>query len=126
MVQRQIKSVLLCSLLLLTSGCAFLPSFGKEEVKPIEVQTKAVEKTALNLEQPQPIVTKPFKWIIVTPENADEVFSKLEDNKVLFAITDDGYQDLSMLMAEIRNFINAQRVIILKYKEYYEPINQEK
>lgn len=125
MVQRQIKNVLLCSLLLLNSGCALLPSFGKD-VKPIEVQTKAVDKTPLKLEQPAPIDTRPFKWVIVTPENADEVFSKLEGNKVLFAITDNGYQDLSMLMAEIRSFINAQRVIILKYKEYYEPIKQEK
>lgn len=125
MVQRQIKNALLCSILLLTSGCAFLPSFGKD-VKPVEVQTKAVDKTPLNLEQPAPINTSPIKWVIVTPENMEEVFSKLEGNKVLFAITDDGYQDLSMLMAEIRSFINAQRVIILKYKEYYEPAKQEK
>jgi hypothetical protein len=121
MALRLIRNVLLCSLVVTSSGCASLSLFGKEEVKPVEIQTKAVDKTPLNIENPSPINTNPIKWLIVTPDNVDEAFASLEGNKVLFAITDDGYQDLSMLMAEIRNFINAQRVIIIKYKEYYEP-----
>lgn len=129
MVVKQIKNVLLCLSLINLTGCAslssILPSFGKEDVKPITVNTVAVEKTRLNIDQPEPLKAPTLKWIIITPENAEKTFDVLKGNKVLFAITDEGYQDLSMLMAEIRAHINAQRVIILKYKEYYEPAKKE-
>jgi hypothetical protein len=52
----------------------------------------------------------------------------LEDNKdsvVLFGLTDDGYQQLSMTIAEMRTLIATQRQIIIKYKEYYEPKKEE-
>ena len=63
-------------------------------------------------------------WVIITPENAEEVWKKLKEENtdlVLFGLTDDGYEQLSITMAEIRNFIAQQRTIIIKYKEYYEP-----
>lgn len=61
---------------------------------------------------------------MVTPENIDQVWKRLEEEKidlVLFGLTDDGYQELAMTMAELRNHIANQRAIIIKYKEYYEP-----
>ena len=36
-------------------------------------------------------------------------------------LTDDGYEELAIDMAEIRAFIAQQREIIAKYREYYEP-----
>lgn len=77
----------------------------------------------LALLQPTPIKTKPFQWIVITPQNAEEVFVKMQErneNLVLFALTDDGYKSLSLNIAEVRNFMNTQREQILKYKEYYE------
>ena len=71
---------------------------------------------------------KPFEWTVITKENAAEVFKRLEDNKdtvVLFGLTDDGYQQLSMTIAEMRTLIATQREIIIKYKEYYEPKKEE-
>jgi hypothetical protein len=65
---------------------------------------------------------------LVTPGNAEEVFTKLEsqgENLVLFTLTDDGYQQLAITISELRNYINTQRTIILKYKEYYEPKKPE-
>lgn len=65
-----------------------------------------------------------MQWFVVTPENIDQVWKKLEEEKidlVLFGLTDDGYQELAMTMAELRNHIANQRAIIVKYKEYYEP-----
>jgi len=107
---------------LLISGCSVF-SWG-ERVKPIEIQTKAVERTRLNLPDPTPIKANPVEWIVVTPENAEEVWKRLREKNVdlvLFAITDDGYEQLSVSMAELRNFIAQQRQVIIKYKEYYEP-----
>jgi len=65
-----------------------------------------------------------MQWFVVTKENIDQVWKKLEEDKVdlvLFALTDDGYQELAMTIAELRNHIASQRAIIVKYKEYYEP-----
>jgi hypothetical protein len=107
---------------LLISGCSV---FGwGERVKPIEIQTKAVERTPLNLSEPTPLRGRAVEWVVVTPENIDQVWERLREKKVdlvLFAITDDGYEELALSMAELRNFIAQQRSIIIKYKEYYEP-----
>lgn len=65
-----------------------------------------------------------MEWIVVTPENVNEVFKQLEEKNtdlVLFAITDDGYEKLASDMVLIRNYIAQQRLIIMKYKDYYEP-----
>jgi hypothetical protein len=94
-----------------------------EDVKPIEVVTKPIERTPLALPDPSPLRTKPIEWIIITTDNHEEVFKRLESKGqqlVLFALTDEGYQQLAITMSEIRNLINTQRIIIGKYKEYYE------
>lgn len=109
---------------LLVSGCAGLGGLFGPSVKPIEVQTKAVERTRLSLADPAPFRAREIEWIIVTPANADEVWKKLKDrgdDRVLFAITDDGYENLALTIAELRNLVAQQRSIIIKYREYYEP-----
>lgn len=119
----------LCISLLLAislSGCGTFSFGGK--VKPIEVVTKPQEKTPLDIPMPEALKLKPIEWTLVTPGNSEEVFAKLEksgENLVLFTLTDDGYQQLAITIAELRNYINTQRTIILKYKEYYEPKKSE-
>jgi hypothetical protein len=118
------------SLLLVSSltGCASFSLFG-DKVKPIEVVAKPLNKTALAIADPDPIKTKPITWVIVTPENAEQIFKDMDtkgQNLVLFAITDDGYQQLALTIADLRNFINTQRTIIIKYKDYYEPQKEPK
>lgn len=107
---------------LLISGCSV---FGwKSNVKPIEIQTKAVERTHLNIPDPIPLKVNSVEWIVVTPDNVDKVWERLKEknsNLVLFAITDDGYEKLSVTMAELRNYIAEQRGVVAKYREYYEP-----
>ena len=113
------------SILLLTSvalgGCSVLPW---NSVKPIEVKTVAVEKTPLNLKESPPVQPKDIKWFVITPENAEQVFQELKDKKydvVLYGLTDDGYEDLSMNLAKLRKYITEQRGVIKAYKDYYEP-----
>jgi len=112
-------------LLFSISGCAsFWPFGGEKEVKPIEIQKKEVERTRLNLAELQPIKARNINWIVITPENAESVWKRMKDSNtdmVLIALTDDGYQELSMTIAELRNYISNQRLIIIKYKDYYEP-----
>ena len=105
------------------TGCASWNIFG-ERVKPVEIVAKPVEKTPLRIADPDPLSLRPLEWVIITRDNADEVFAKLEANKdsvVLFGLTSDGYQQLSMTIAEMRSFIATQRQIMIKYRDYYEP-----
>ena len=106
---------------LVLSGCG---SFGWKGVQPVEIQKRAVERTPLNLPDPAPPRAREMEWIIVTPDNASAVWQRLRNantDVVVFALTDDGYETLSLTIAEFRNFIAQQRAIILKYREYYEP-----
>ena len=64
-----------------------------------------------------------LNFIIITSENADEVFAKMkEDGKdpVLFGLSDDDYEILAKNFAQIRAFIIQQGMTLKQYKEYYE------
>lgn len=110
----------------LISGCAsFGNLFGGSDVKPITVKTQAVERTPLKLKDPAPLQGRDVKWIVITPENAEQVWKDLKEKNVdlvLIGLTDEGYEQLALTMAELKNYIAQQRSIIIKYKEYYEPI----
>jgi hypothetical protein len=108
------KTMLLCiAASLLMSGCSTV----------LETRSVEVQRTKLNLEEPPPISARPTTWKIITPENATEVFADLEKSgadPVLFGLTDDGYENLSKNILDIRNYIIQQRNIIKTYKTYYE------
>lgn len=125
-----LRSSILVTSLLLLSGCAF-PGFGlfsKADVKPVEIVSKPIERTRLNIPDTKPLKGREFEWVIITPENSEEVWTKLKEKNVdlvLIGLTDIGYEELAMTMAEVRNLIAQQRTIIIKYKEYYEPAKEE-
>jgi len=103
-------------------GCALL---AWKAVKPVEIEKKAVERTRLALPDPAPIRPSTPAWILITPQNQSQVWADLKAKNadlVLFGLTDDGYEELATDMAQIRNFIQQQRDIITKYREYYEPV----
>lgn len=107
---------------LLISGCSLFS--GWKSVEPITINKKAVERTRLDLPLPTPFAAKDIQWVVITPDNAQKVFAELKDKNidvVLFAITDEGYEQLAVTIAELRGIIAQQRAIIIKYKEYYEP-----
>ena len=82
-----------------------------------------VERQPLGLEKPEIRQLEKLKWIIITSENADEVFKKLKEggiDPVLFGLTDEGYEALSKNFAQIRAYMLQQDEIIKSYKEYYE------
>ena len=90
------------------------------------LQTYKIEKKRepLDLTMPTPLELQDVDWIIITKDNADEVFEKIKNEKngdyALFAVTDTGYEKLALNFADIRNKLAEQRQIILSYKEYYE------
>jgi hypothetical protein len=100
------------------TGCA------TNEVQPVVISTVPAQKTALALKDPDPIKTRKVHWFVITPENAESVFAELQKKKyglVLFGLTDDGYENLSLNIAEIRAYMTEQKAIVKAYREYYEP-----
>ena len=69
---------------------------------------------------------------IITSENADEVFAKLEKDgidPVLFGLTDKDFEMLAKNFAKIRNQLMQTNELLDQYKEYYESekdINEQK
>ena len=121
-----VRHLLILLTIPLISGCSL---FNLGSVEPVTINKKAVERTRLDLTEPKVLQLKTPQWFIITPENSDEVWKKLKEDGadlVLFALTDDGYEELAVNIAELRSLIAQQRSIIIKYKEYYEPKKEGK
>ena len=92
-------------------------------VKVLEVFKKEVPRAQLNLEKPTPLQIEQLHWIIITSENAEEVFKKMEEqgiDPVLFGLTDKDFELLAKNFARIRNQLKITNDLLDKYKEYYE------
>ena len=64
-----------------------------------------------------------MRWIIITSENAEEVFKRLEEegiDPVLFGLTDKDFQLIAKNFAQIRNQLKITNDLLDKYKQYYE------
>jgi hypothetical protein len=97
---------------------------GCSSIKRLDIFTTEVERQELALEKPILAKLENLKWIIITSENADEVFAKLVEqgiDPVLFGLTDKDFQLIAKNFAQIRNHMKATNDLIDAYKEYYEP-----
>ena len=120
MLQRSLKLIgsVLVSLILITSltSCS--------GVKELTIFKKKVEREKLNIDKPTPLQLEQLRWIIITSENAEEVFKRLEAegiDPVLFGLTDKDFQLIAKNFARIRNQLKITNDLLDKYKEYYEP-----
>ena len=80
-------------------------------------------RAQLNLDKPTALQLEQIKWIIITSENADEVFKKMEEqglDPVLFGLNDKDFQLIAKNFAQIRNQLKITNDLLDKYKEYYE------
>ena len=112
------KNIILLSLL-----AVFLTSCGSS-VQEIQVTTVEVSKTPLNLPNPDPLKLQDVEWIIITKDNANEIFERIKSaggEYALFAVEDTGYEKLQINFTDIRNKLAEQRQLLLAYREYYEP-----
>ena len=120
MLQRNQKSIL--NVLVLLILATFLTNCSS--IKQLSIFKEEVKRQELNLDRPTPLQLEQIKWIIITSENADEVFKKMEEqglDPVLFGLTDNDYQLIAKNFAQIRNQLKITNDILDKYKDYYEP-----
>ena len=98
-------------------------------VKVLEVFKKEVPRAQLNLEKPTPLQIEQLHWIIITSENAEEIFKKLEEqgiDPVIFGLTDKDFELLAKNFARIRNQLKITNDLLEQYKEYYESEDEKK
>ena len=108
---------------MLLSGC----SIGGE--KKIKIFSVEEPRKKLDYPMPTPLQMEEIKWIIITSENADEVFKKLEEagiDPVLFGITDKDFQVLARNFAQIRQKLPETNNLLEEYKKYYEDSGNSK
>ena len=125
MLQRSLKSI--PSVLVLLILITFLTSCSG--VKKLSIFKEEVPRANLNLDKPTPLELENLRWIIITSENADEVFKKLEEqgiDPVLWGLTDKDFELLAKNFARIRNQLKITNDLLDQYKEYYEPKVNEK
>jgi hypothetical protein len=98
-------------------------------VKDVIVKPQLVQKPILTVPNPIPANQAPVDWVVITRDNFEIKFKEIEDaggSVVFFALTPQGYQNLSLNVAELRRYIQQQSSIIVTIKNYYEaPINQD-
>ena len=114
------KSILNVPLLLILT--TFLVS-SCSSVKQLEVFKTEVPRAPLNLPDPETPRIDDLNWIIITSENAEEVFAKLKEQNVdpvLFGLTDNDYEILAVNFAQIRAYMIKQKLTLDQYREYYE------
>jgi hypothetical protein len=109
------QNLLIASLAILTlSSCSSIPNI-------IDINSSPVERPPLVVPDVDEFTTRPIEWTVVTPENQDQVFQDLNNEDidvVLYAITDDGYKNLSLNMADIIKLVKQQKSIIAAYEKY--------
>ena len=111
-----INKIIALAVIILLTGC----SIGEKKIKIF-----SIEKPREKLDYPMPtaLELEELKWIIITSENAKEVFKKLEEagiDPVLFGITDKDYQVLARNFAQIRQKLQETNNLLEEYKKYYE------
>ena len=116
-------SIIFLATVLALSGCS--------SIKKLDIFTMEVERQPLDLDKPTIQQLEELKWIIITSENADEVFKKMKEqglDPVVFGLSDTDFQLLSKNFAQIRAHMMKLNVMIDEYKDYYESdiINKDK
>ena len=106
--------------LTLLVGCTSTP-------QRLEISAKPIDKPNLILPPTQELNLKEIKWIVITEENAAEVFAKLKADKkdaAIIGLSADGYETLSLNISDIMSALQQQKAIIAAYKNYYEESEQ--
>ena len=116
---RIIISILVVVLL---TGC----SIGEKKLRIFKLEEP---RQPLALEKPTMPQLEKLRWIIITSENADEVFKKMEEeglDPVLFGLSDKDFQLIAKNFAQIRSHLKHMNDLVDKYKEYYETEKNDK
>ena len=109
------KSVLGFTILISLAACSSQP-------QQIEVSAKPIEKPTLVLPPVDELNMKKVEWIVINEDNLDQVIADLQAGGKVFAVyalTGEGYGNLSLNFSDIRALVQQQQAIIAAYEGYY-------
>ena len=107
---------------LILTGC----SIGEKQLKIFKLEEP---RQNLDLQKPTMPELEKLRWIIITSDNAEEVFQKMEAqglDPVLFGLSDKDFQLIAKNFAQIRAHLKHTNDLLDQYKEYYEPDDKKK
>ncbi len=116
-MNNMIKIISVIALSLLLTNCSILGE------KVIKVLTQEQSREKLNLKTPTLEEMEKLRWIVITSNNAKEVFAKMQAeglDPVLFGLSDEDYELLAKNFAQIRSTLKQTQDILDRYKDYYE------
>ena len=103
------------SILILSTGCSLMPT-----TKPIEVVTVSEPAPLYHPPLPLEVQLVDIQWRVLTPEIMDEYLAALEEGsappQAYYALTTQGYENLSMNTAEQKRYIKEVLAIIKYYR----------
>ena len=119
-MQTNRASLIACVLLSLTliglQGCSSKP-------KVIYIKAEPIDSVPLILPDVDRLELEDTKFYVITEENYQTIFDELRKKNyepVIFGVTDDGYQILSVNNAKVLQLVMQQSIVIEAYKDYYE------
>lgn len=89
---------------------------------PVTVTASPVDRVPLVVPAIDEYKHYEVRWVVVTPGNAVAVFDLLKkqgDDMVLFALTSDGYKNLSLNTSDQLKILRQHRNTVDAFKEYY-------
>jgi hypothetical protein len=109
---KKLIAIALCGML---AGCS-----GTTQVitKP-----EYVVRPPIQLPEPEPVNQLPLEWAVITQKNLEQRLKELKGpngDVVVFALTPEDYQSLSLNAAELRRYIQALRAYMKIMRDYYE------
>lgn len=111
------------SVLILLTLTMFLSSCSTLTPNVVSYKSEPIEKPALVLPDVTVLELRDADFKIITPEELNDIFDKLKKDGepvVIYALTTEGYSQLSLNIADILKLVSQQKAIIEAYKEYYE------
>jgi len=111
-------------LALTLSGC----SLFQKDTQELVISSKPIKHVPLQLPDVDIYHSREVEWVIITPENYSDVIKdiKRRGSSSLFAVTSQGYENLSLNQADILKLIKQQKDIIDAYKLYYKADDADK
>jgi hypothetical protein len=107
------KSLIILSALLVLTNCTATPQVITEQVfvdRPISIQPR-----------PDGVDLNDVKFHVVTADNLEEFIESMKSRNggrlVFIALTVEGYESLSINVAELRRYIEQQKELIVYYEK---------
>jgi len=107
-------------LLLVLSACVKPDEIQQEPI--IEVRTIPIERPAPIVPDVDQLILEKVEWVIITEENIKDVFDEMRNKNqsvVLFGLTGENYENLSLNLNDLRSNIQQYQSIIAIYEKSY-------